>query len=140
RPNHSFMSQRFATGALFAFVTLATATLAWSADLNARSNARFKYPETRSVDVVDDYHGTKIADPYRWLEDLDSPDTQAWVAGQNEVTFGYLNRLPNRNQIRQRLTQLWNYERFGLPVKRAGRYFYTRNDGLQNQSAVYVID
>jgi prolyl oligopeptidase len=112
----------------------------WSADLEARTNARFAYPATRKAEVVDDYHGTTVADPYRWLEDLDSAETQAWVARQNQVTFGYLNQLPSRAKLRQRLTQLWNYERFGLPVKRAGRYFYTRNDGLQNQSAVYVVD
>ncbi len=131
---------RFATlVALGALASLWTIP-AWSAELEARPSARFAYPDTRKVDVVDDYHGATVADPYRWLEDLDSPETQAWVAQQNQVTFAYLNQLPMRAKLQKRLTQLWNYERFGLPVKRAGRYFYTRNDGLQNQSAVYVVD
>jgi prolyl oligopeptidase len=124
-----------ALGAIFVF-----ANHARSADLENRSSNRFNYPETRQADVVDDYHGTTVPDPYRWLEELDSAETQAWVAAQNQVTFAYLKSLRSREAIRQRLTQLWNYERYGLPVKRAGRYFYTRNDGLQNQSAVYVID
>jgi prolyl oligopeptidase len=98
------------------------------------------YPATRRGDQTDDYHGTQVADPYRWLEDLDSPETRAWVEAQNQVTFAWLGQIASRERIRQRLTQLWNYERFGLPHKRGGRYFYTKNDGLQNQSAVYVID
>jgi len=98
------------------------------------------YPATRRGDQTDDYHGTQVADPYRWLEDLDSPETRAWVEAQNQVTFAWLGQITSRERIRQRLTQLWNYERFGLPHKRGGRYFYTKNDGLQNQSAVYVID
>jgi prolyl oligopeptidase len=98
------------------------------------------FPATRQIDHVDDYHGTKVADPYRWLEDLDSPETRAWVESQNAVTFAYLTRIPAREQIRRRLTELWNFERFTLPVKRGGRYFYTRNDGLQNQNAVFVLE
>ena len=98
------------------------------------------FPATRQSDHVDDYHGTKVADPYRWLEDLDSPQTRAWVEAQNEVTFGYLSQIPAREKIRRRLTELWNFERFTLPVKRGGRYFYTRNDGLQNQNAVFVLE
>lgn len=98
------------------------------------------YPTTRRGEQVDDYHGTRIEDPYRWLEDLDSPETKAWVEAQNKVTFGWLEQIPSRERIRQRLTQLWNYERFGLPHKKGGKYFYTRNDGLQNQNAVYVVD
>jgi prolyl oligopeptidase len=98
------------------------------------------FPATRQSDHVDDYHGTKVADPYRWLEDLDSPETRAWVEAQNEVTFGFLSQIPAREKIRRRLTDLWNFERFTLPVKRGGRYFYTRNDGLQNQNAVFVLE
>src|SRR5262245_61843474 len=91
------------------------------------------YPATQKVDHVDDYHGSKIADPYRWLEDLDSEATRSWVEAQNKVTFAWLERLPVREKLRTRLTELWNYERFTLPQKRGGRYFFTRNDGLQNQ-------
>lgn len=140
RPTTFRARSRFVLATTLALVGWLLTTHAWSADLDARANARFNYPNTRKADVVDDYHGTQIVDPYRWLEELDSPETQAWVAEQNRVTFAYLKSLPNREKIRQRLTQLWNYERFGLPVKRAGRYFYNRNDGLQNQSAVYVVD
>ena len=96
------------------------------------------YPSTRKIDHVDDYHGTKIADPYRWLEDPDSAETRAWVEAQNKVTFGWLEKLPIREKLRARLTELWNYERFGLPQKKGGRYFFTRNDGLQNQNSIYV--
>jgi hypothetical protein len=75
---------------------------------------KLTYPETRRDGQVDDYHGTKVADPYRWLEDPDSPETTAWVAEQNKVTFGYLERIAARDRIRQRLTKLWDYERFGM--------------------------
>jgi prolyl oligopeptidase len=98
------------------------------------------YPVTKKGDQIDDYQGTKIADPYRWLEDLDSDETRQWVEAQNKVTFAWLAQVPTREAIRRRLTDLWNYERFGLPHKKGGRYFYTRNDGLQNQNAVYVVD
>jgi len=101
---------------------------------------RLVYPATKKVDQIDDYHGTRVADPYRWLEDPDSPDTRAWVVAQNQVTFDWLAQIPSRERIRQRLTKLWNYERFGQPHKKGGRYFYSRNDGLQNQSAVYVVE
>lgn len=98
---------------------------------------RFAYPESKRVDQVDDYHGTKVADPYRWLEDLDSADTAAWVGAQNDVTFGYLETIDEREVIKKQLTKLWNYERFGIPIKRGKRYFLTKNDGLQNQSVWY---
>lgn len=95
------------------------------------------YPETRKADQVDDYFGTKVADPYRWLEDDNSAETRAWVEAQNAVTFGYLSKIPGRDAIRERLTTLWNYERYGLPRKRGNHYVFTRNDGLQNQAVYY---
>jgi prolyl oligopeptidase len=95
------------------------------------------YPQARTVDHVDDYNGIKVPDPYRWLEDLDSPETKAWVEAENKVTFSYLDKIPERDGIKERLTELWNYERYGVPMLKGGRYFYTRNDGLQNQSVVY---
>ncbi|HMC09837.1 MAG TPA: prolyl oligopeptidase family serine peptidase [Pirellulaceae bacterium] len=98
------------------------------------------YPASKKIDHVDAYHGTEVADPYRWLEDLDSDETRQWVEAQNKVTFGWLAQVPAREPIRRRLTELWNYERYGLPHKKGRRYFYTRNDGLQNQNAVYVVD
>jgi prolyl oligopeptidase len=98
------------------------------------------YPESPRGDHVDDYHGIEVADPYRWLEDLDSPQTRAWVAAQQRVTSAYLAAIPEREAIRRRLTQLWNYERYGVPARFGGRYFFTRNDGLQNQNVLYRLD
>lgn len=103
------------------------------------SSKTFVYPPTRQVDQIDDYHGTKVADPYRWLEDPDSEETVAWVEAQNQVTFDYLAQIPVREQIKQRLTQLWNYEKYGSPFKEGNRYFYFKNDGLQNQSVLYTL-
>jgi prolyl oligopeptidase len=100
----------------------------------------FTYPSSTRGSQVDDYHGTPVADPYRWLEELDSPETKAWVEAQNKVTFDFLEKIPQRKAIRERLEELWNYERFGLPRVRHGKYFYTRNDGLQNQSVLYVSE
>ncbi|MBX3279859.1 MAG: S9 family peptidase [Acidobacteria bacterium] len=102
-------------------------------------NAPLMYPEAKKVDQTDDYHGTKVADPYRWLEDPDAPDTRAWIEAQNRLTFGFLDRIPERSQIRERLTQLWNYERFSPPFREGDRYFFYRNDGLQNQSVLYTL-
>jgi prolyl oligopeptidase len=98
----------------------------------------FAYPSARTVDVVDDYHGTPVADPYRWLEDADAPDTAAWVQAENELTFAFLAQVPERERIKERLTRLWNYERYGVPAKLGGAYFYFKNDGLQNQAVLYV--
>ncbi len=110
--------------------------------LNAGSYAQTKieYPQTRKVEQLDDYHGTKISDPYRWLENDNSAETKAWVEAQNKVTFDYLNQIPERAKIKARLTELWNYERYSAPYKQGGKYFYTKNDGLQNQSVWYVAE
>ncbi|MEG4856861.1 prolyl oligopeptidase family serine peptidase [Microcoleus sp. K1-B6] len=99
----------------------------------------FTYPTTRKIDQTDDYHGVKVSDPYRWLENPDSEETQAWVEAQNAVTFAYLNEIPAREKIKQRLTQLWDYEKYGIPFKEGDRYFYYKNDGLQNQSVLYTL-
>jgi prolyl oligopeptidase len=96
------------------------------------------YPPTRKGDVVDDYHGTRVADPYRWLEDVDSPETHAWVEAQNRVTFAYLSQIPERERIRRRLTELWDYPKYGAPFQKGGRYFFFKNSGLQNQSVLYT--
>lgn len=98
------------------------------------------YPEARRQDTVDNYHGTEVADPYRWLEDVESAETAAWVAAENKLTFGYLEAIPARQTIRKRLTELWNYERYGHPIERDARYFFAHNDGLQNQSPIYVAE
>ncbi|HEY9816839.1 MAG TPA: prolyl oligopeptidase family serine peptidase [Candidatus Obscuribacterales bacterium] len=97
------------------------------------------YPSSLQVDHVDDYHGTAVADPYRWLEDPDSPDSRAWIAAQNQLTFEYLQQIPSRETLRDRITQLWDYEKFGTPFKMGDRYFYFKNDGLQNQSILYTL-
>lgn len=101
--------------------------------------SRVAYPVTRQSPQVDEYHGVKVVDPYRWLEDDNSPETKAWVEAQNKVTFGYLDKIPQRTAIKDRLTRLWNYERYGVPFKQGGRYFYAKNDGLQNQSVLYTM-
>ncbi|MEM8665970.1 MAG: prolyl oligopeptidase family serine peptidase [Planctomycetota bacterium] len=99
-----------------------------------------KYPNTAKGDVVDDYHGRKVTDPYRWLENTESDETAAWIESQNEVTQAYLQSLPERESMRKRLESLWNYERFGLPNRKGSTYFYTHNDGLQDQSVLYKAD
>lgn len=99
---------------------------------------KVEYPKPRKVDQTDDYHGTKVADPFRWLEDPDSPESREWINAENKVTDAYLSQIPERAVIKERLTKLWNYERFSAPSKRGKNYFYSKNDGLQNQSVTYI--
>ncbi len=101
---------------------------------------KLQYPVTRKGDVVDDYHGTKVADPYRWMEDLNSPELGAWIAEQNRVTEEYLQRLPIRSHFRRRIARLWNFRKTNLPVVEADRLFYRMNSGMQQQSPLYVRD
>ena len=96
-----------------------------------------QYPAARKSDVVDDYHGTRVPDPYRWLEDPDSPESRAWIEAQNKLTATYLADIPARAALRERLTKLWNYPKYGTPFRKARRYFFFKNDGLQNQSVLY---
>ncbi|MDR0694535.1 MAG: S9 family peptidase, partial [Prevotellaceae bacterium] len=98
------------------------------------------YPDTKKVDYKDVYFGKEVADPYRWLEDDRSDETAAWVSAENEVTFGYLSQIPYRDAIKTALTEIWNYPRQGLPRKVGDKYFVWKNDGLQNQSVLYVSD
>ena len=95
------------------------------------------YPETKRVDTVDDYFGTKVADPYRWLENDAAPEVAAWVEQQNKVTFAYLEKIPFRQKVKDRLTQLFNYPKYSAPARRGDYFFYTKNDGLQNQNVWY---
>ena len=112
-------------------------TLAIAGSLFAQSP--IPYPETRKDAVVDDYFGTKVADPYRWLEDDNSAETKAWVKAQNAVTHGYLDGIPQRAAIRARLEKLWNFEKVSLPFTVGGHgWFFSKNDGLQNQSVLYT--
>ncbi len=97
-----------------------------------------EYPRSHKVDVVEDYHGTEVADPYRWLEDVDSEETKAWVEAQNEVTFAYLESIPERDWIEGRLNRIWDYERYSTPWKEGDYYVFWKNDGLQNQSVLYM--
>jgi len=103
----------------------------------AASTGALAYPPTRAGDVVDDYFGRKIADPYRWLEDLESADTAAWVTAQNKVTFAYLESLPQREAIRKRLTELWDYQRTSVPLQEAGQLWFQQNSGLQRQAPLF---
>ncbi len=122
-------------------VTIALLALAaCSPEPAVEESASISYPQSATVDHVDTYHGTEVADPYRWLEDdvRESADVANWVDAQNEVTFSYLGSIEERALIEKRLTELWDYERYGLPRKEGGRYFYSYNNGLQNQSVVYT--
>ncbi len=100
---------------------------------------KFEYPPAQRDDVVDNYHGTQVADPYRWLEDPNSEETQRWVAAQNELTAKFMNT-PAREKIKERLTELWDYPKYGSPSKVGGRYFFWKNNGLQNQDVLYMIE
>jgi prolyl oligopeptidase len=101
---------------------------------------KMQYPQTMRGDVVDTYHGVQVADPYRWLEDPNADETKKWVTAENAIAQPYLERLPQRAWLGERLKQLWTYERFGLPLREGGKYFYLRNDGTQDQSVLYVSD
>ena len=101
------------------------------------TQAQLKYPTTKKVDQVDDYHGTKVADPYRWLEDDNSADTKAWVTAQNTVTFDYLSKIPYRDGFKKRIEELSNYAKFSSPQKKGDWFYFYKNDGLQNQSVLY---
>jgi prolyl oligopeptidase len=104
------------------------------------AQAPLSYPTTRKGEVVEDFFGTKVADPYRWLEDDNSAETKAWVEAQNKVTYGYLEQIPERAKIQERITRLWDFEKYSAPFKRGKRYFYSYNTGLQNQSVLFVTE
>ena len=106
--------------------------------MNAQT--KINYPETKKIDHVDTYFGEKINDPYRWLEDDRSAETEAWVKTQNVVTYGYLEQIPYRNQLKNRMEQLWNYEKISAPFKEGDYTYYYKNNGLQNQSVLYRKD
>jgi prolyl oligopeptidase len=97
-----------------------------------------RYPETKKIEQTDDYFEENVADPYRWLEDDRSAETEAWVVEQNKITFGYLEKIPFRTALKEKLTKLADYEKYGSPFKKNGKYYFYKNDGLQNQSVLYV--
>ena len=124
---------------LLCLLTLLAGCLSDSSSTRQAEATRWTYPLTATTNQVDDYHGVKVADPYRWLEDDHAENTKKWVEAQNKVTFGYLDQIPERPQIKKRLTELWNYERYGIPYREGGRYFFTKNDGLQNHNVLYTM-
>lgn len=127
--------RKFTISAGFAVVSLLSA----SGSLFGQD--RLEYPVSKQVSQIDDYFGTPVADPYRWLEDdvRNSGEVRAWVESQNSLTFSQIKQLPYRNEIKARLTKLWDYEKFGTPFKRGQRYFYFKNNGLQNQNVLYKL-
>ena len=137
------MSRRMVL-ALLAFAAVPvhaeTAEAIMHMSVESPTEKRIVYPDSPRGEQMDEYHGVKVADPYRWLEDLDSQQTRDWVAAQNRLTSAYLAGIPEREPIRKRLTELWNYERYTVPTQHGGRYFFTRNDGLQNQNVLYRVD
>lgn len=120
-------------------VVLLLVGLLLSLALAPQSMPSFTYPPSPPGPQIDTYHGVAVPDPYRWLEDPQSDETQSWIEAQNQLTFGYLHHIPQRQAIHQRLTELWNYERYGTPFRRGDHYFYFKNDGLQNQSVLYTL-
>lgn len=112
--------------------------LACALPLGVAAQTKLAYPPAERSDHTDVYFGTRVADPYRWMEDIDSPATQAWIGAERALTASVLDQLPAREAMRTRMKELWNYPRFGLPQKKGSRYFFLKNDGLQNQSVLYV--
>ncbi len=134
------------------FQTLLFATLLFACNTGKKSDTTekttmqtdkeslYSYPETTKEDVVDEYFGVKVSDPYRWLEDDNSADTKSWVRKQNDVTIDYLDGIEWRDALHERLEEIWNYEKYSTPFKKKGKYYFFKNDGLQNQSVLYVQD
>src|SRR2546430_494258 len=100
--------------------------------------AQFKYPAAPTSNQVDDYNGVKVADPYRPLENPDSPESRAWIEAENKIAFDFLKSIPERDAIKKRLTEVWDFERFGVPFKETDHYFFSKNSGLQNQNVLYT--
>ena len=121
-------------------VTLTLAACAMGLAVGAVAVAKLRYPAAPRGSVIDDYFGTKVADPWRALESLDAPATKKWVSAENALAQPWLEAIPQRTWIKERLAKLWNYERFGVPKQAGGRYFFTRNDGTQDQSVLHVSD
>lgn len=133
------MKHLLLTGSLLALLVGCNQTTTTSQD-STTNNEKMNYPTTKKGDVVDNYFGTPVSDPYRWLEDDKSAETAEWVKKQNEFTFAYLSKIPYRNTIKEKLQKLWNYERIGAPFTEGDYTYYYKNDGLQNQSVLYRKD
>src|ERR1043165_6139601 len=128
--------------AVVLFSTVSAMTVPIATGAVAQTAPTIAYPQAKTVDVVDTQFGVPVADPYRWLENdvRNDPQVEAWVTAENKVTDAFLAKLPLRQSFKQRMTALYDYERFGLPVKRGTRYFYSHNTGLQNQSVLFYRD
>lgn len=124
--------------ALITFLIISLAVFPSCKKEEGISQPPIAYPETRKGDVADDYFGTNVPDPYRWLEDDNAPEVEEWVERQNEVTFAYLENIPYRDRIRQRLTELYDYPKYSSPFRAGEYYFFYKNEGLQNQSVIYI--
>lgn len=133
------MKHLLLTGSLLALLVGCNQTTTTSQN-STTNNEKMNYPTTKKGDVVDNYFGTPVPDPYRWLEDDKSAETAEWVKAQNEFTFAYLSQIPYRNTIKEKLQKLWNYERIGAPFTEGDYTYYYKNDGLQNQSVLYRKD
>src|SRR5262245_23833271 len=112
------MSKHLPLPAAFGLLTVSAGLLLLAGDERPRADPPFVYPPAPRGEQVDDYHGTKVEDPYRWLEETDSPRTRAWIEAENRLTFGYLEKVTARPKIRERLKRLWDYEKFGVPIRR----------------------
>src|SRR4026209_2892023 len=137
RVRHSLFTFAF-FALVLSFAAVAPFLIRAAFDEKKDPKSKIVYPETKKGEVVDDYFGTKVPDPYRWLEDETSAETKAWVDDQNRVTFAYLDKIPYREKLKARLTELYNYPRISAPFHRGDTYFFTKNDGLQNQSVYYI--
>ena len=109
-------------------------------DSENKTETKLAYPVTKKVDTIDTYFNTKVADPYRWLEDDKSAETNERVKAENKLTYDYLSKIPFRDKIKDRLTKIWNFEKRGVPFKKGKNYFYYKNDGIQNQSVLFVME
>ena len=127
---------------LFRFQVLGLSTLlavgCATTQLTPAPEQRWESPPTAKGDVVDELHGEQVADPYRWLEDSEATEVRSWIEGQNTYTHGLLNSIKDRSRIQERMTRLWDYERYSTPWKQGGRYFWYRNDGLQAHAVLYT--
>ncbi len=131
------MSYRLVVAGLGVLTVSLFSSYAFAADANSKG---FTYPNAPTANVVDEYHGTKVPDPFRPLEDPDAEVTRRWVEAENKITFGFLEKVPQREALKARLTKLWDFEKFSVPFEEGRRYFYLRNSGLQNQSVLYTTE
>lgn len=120
------------------FLIFSSVILFLMAACNQEQKCNIQYPKAKKTDTVDVYFGHKVPDPYRWLEDDNSKETEEWVKAENKITQEYLSKIPFREELKERLTKIWNYPKYGVPFKRGGHYFFFKNDGIQNQSVLYI--